>query len=220
MAEGRRMTAADVVADVLAGEQGDFVREAVAIVARETMDAQVSAEIGAAHGEVSVERVTHRNAAPASSAGREDAERGVTTPNVCGGGDRERRSLEPRPRVERAETGDRPDGRAGGCGQRSVECARDPRSWQRRRNGDEAAAGAQDAATLADDRLPRRRIDDVEQVGGRDDGERAIGERKPASVGRLERPPLRKGRYLFQHRCGGVDTDRFTRPVRVPREFT
>jgi hypothetical protein len=33
MAEGAGMTVADVVA-VLAGEQGDFVREAVAIVAR------------------------------------------------------------------------------------------------------------------------------------------------------------------------------------------
>jgi hypothetical protein len=33
MVEGRRMTAADVVAGVLAGEHGDFVREAVAVVA-------------------------------------------------------------------------------------------------------------------------------------------------------------------------------------------
>ena len=61
MAEGRRMTVADVVANVLAGEHGDFVREAVAIVARELMEAEVSAEIGAAHGEISPERTTHRN---------------------------------------------------------------------------------------------------------------------------------------------------------------
>jgi len=61
MAEGRRMTVADVVANVLAGEHGDFVREAVAIVARELMEAEVSAEIGAGRGEVSVERLTHRN---------------------------------------------------------------------------------------------------------------------------------------------------------------
>lgn len=46
---------------VLAGEHGDFVREAVAIVARELMEAEVSAEIGAGRGEVSVERLTHRN---------------------------------------------------------------------------------------------------------------------------------------------------------------
>jgi len=33
MAEDRRMTPADVVAKVLAGEHGDFVREAVMLVA-------------------------------------------------------------------------------------------------------------------------------------------------------------------------------------------
>jgi hypothetical protein len=35
MAEGHRMTAADVVAKVMAGEHGDFVREAVALIAHE-----------------------------------------------------------------------------------------------------------------------------------------------------------------------------------------
>jgi transposase-like protein len=61
MAEGQRMTTADVVAKVMAGEHGDFVREAVALVARELMDAEITEEIGAAHGEVCPERVTHRN---------------------------------------------------------------------------------------------------------------------------------------------------------------
>ncbi len=61
MAEDRRMTAADVVAAVLAGEHGDFVREAVAIVARELMEAEISQEIGAELGKVSTERTTHRN---------------------------------------------------------------------------------------------------------------------------------------------------------------
>ena len=61
MAGPERMTVADVVAQVLAGEQGDFVREAVALVVRELMEAEISAEIGAAHGEVSAERLTHRN---------------------------------------------------------------------------------------------------------------------------------------------------------------
>jgi putative transposase len=62
MAEGRRMTAADVVAGVLAGEHGDFVREAVAVVARELMEAEISSEVGAELGEVAPEvRVTHRN---------------------------------------------------------------------------------------------------------------------------------------------------------------
>ncbi len=61
MAEGHSMTVADVVADVLAGEAGDFLREAVALVARELMEAEISARIGAARGEVSAERTTHRN---------------------------------------------------------------------------------------------------------------------------------------------------------------
>ena len=61
MAEGQSMTVADVVADVLAGEAGDFLREAVELVARELMEAEISAEIGAARGEVSSERRTHRN---------------------------------------------------------------------------------------------------------------------------------------------------------------
>jgi putative transposase len=62
MAEVRRMTAADVVAGVLAGEHGDFVREAVAVVARELMEAEVSAEVGAQLGEVAPEaRSTYRN---------------------------------------------------------------------------------------------------------------------------------------------------------------
>jgi putative transposase len=62
MAEDRRMTAADVVAKVMAGEHGDFVRDAVALVARELMEAEVSVEVGAELGEVAPEaRLTHRN---------------------------------------------------------------------------------------------------------------------------------------------------------------
>src|SRR5437764_9375552 len=61
MAEGHRMTAADVVAKVMAGEHGDFVREAVALVAHELMEAEISLEVGAELHEVSDERLTHRN---------------------------------------------------------------------------------------------------------------------------------------------------------------
>ena len=61
MAEGQRMTAAELVAKVMAGEHGDFVREAVALIAHELMEAEVSAEVGAELGEVSPQRVTHRN---------------------------------------------------------------------------------------------------------------------------------------------------------------
>src|SRR5438105_15924652 len=55
------MTAADVVAKVMAGEQVDFVREAVALIAHELMEAEISVEVGAELGQVSPERLTHRN---------------------------------------------------------------------------------------------------------------------------------------------------------------
>ena len=62
MADGQSMTVADVVAQVRDGRLEDFVREAVALVARELMDAEISDEIGAALGEVAPEvRSTHRN---------------------------------------------------------------------------------------------------------------------------------------------------------------
>jgi putative transposase len=62
MADGQSMTVADVVAQVRDGRLEDFVREAVALVARELMEAEVSDEIGAVLGEVAPEvRLTHRN---------------------------------------------------------------------------------------------------------------------------------------------------------------
>ena len=55
-------TVADVVAAVREGRLDDFVREAVALVARELMEGEISAEVGAELGEVAPEsRVTHRN---------------------------------------------------------------------------------------------------------------------------------------------------------------
>jgi hypothetical protein len=41
MAEDRMMTAADVVARAMAGEHGDLLRDAVALVVRELMEAEV-----------------------------------------------------------------------------------------------------------------------------------------------------------------------------------
>ncbi len=61
MAEERRMTHADVVAKVMAGEHGDFVCDAVALVAEQLMEAEVCSEVGAELGEVCADRVTHRN---------------------------------------------------------------------------------------------------------------------------------------------------------------
>jgi putative transposase len=62
MAEGQRMTAAEVVARVRDGRLEGFVGEAVVLIARELMEAEISGEIGAELGEVAPEtRVTHRN---------------------------------------------------------------------------------------------------------------------------------------------------------------
>jgi putative transposase len=62
MAEVQSMTVADVVAKRMDGRLEDFVREAVALVARELMEAEISEQIGAGLGEVAPEvRSAHRN---------------------------------------------------------------------------------------------------------------------------------------------------------------
>ena len=62
MVEGQRMTVADVVSGIGDGRLEDFVREAVELVARELMEAEVSGQVGAGLGELAPEsRVTHRN---------------------------------------------------------------------------------------------------------------------------------------------------------------
>src|SRR6202162_1610769 len=61
MAEEHRMTTADVIAKAMAGEHGDFVREAAALGARELVEAEISVEVGAELGQVSSERVAPRN---------------------------------------------------------------------------------------------------------------------------------------------------------------
>jgi len=61
MAESQSMTTPEVVARTLIAEHGDFLREAVAMVATELMEAEISAQIGAGRGERSPERSTHRN---------------------------------------------------------------------------------------------------------------------------------------------------------------
>jgi|GEM_PF-2858231 len=61
MAERQSMTTPEVVAKTLIDEHVDFLREAVATVAAQLMETEIAAEIGAARGEVSLERSTHRN---------------------------------------------------------------------------------------------------------------------------------------------------------------
>jgi putative transposase len=62
MAEDRRMTAAQVVDKLMSSEHADVVRESVAWVVAELMEAEVAGQIGAGLGEVAPgERVTQRN---------------------------------------------------------------------------------------------------------------------------------------------------------------
>jgi transposase-like protein len=61
MADGQRMTNLELVRSSLLEEHGDFIKEAVATVAAQLMDAEITAEIGAARGEVCAERATYRN---------------------------------------------------------------------------------------------------------------------------------------------------------------
>ena len=62
MAEGKRMTAEQVVSYLLEGEEGlDFLRESLRWVVQQLMEAEVSELVGAEHGERTRERLTHRN---------------------------------------------------------------------------------------------------------------------------------------------------------------
>jgi transposase-like protein len=61
MAEGHRMTAAQLANKLLSDEHPDVVRESVAWMVELLMEAEVAAQIGAEHGERSSDRVTHRN---------------------------------------------------------------------------------------------------------------------------------------------------------------
>jgi putative transposase len=61
MAESQSMTSAGVVAKALIEEHSDFLRESVAMIATEIMEAEIERQIGAGKGEVSEVRSTHRN---------------------------------------------------------------------------------------------------------------------------------------------------------------
>lgn len=61
MAERPRMTAAQLADKLLADEHADVLRESVAWMAAQLMDADVAARIGAELGERSPDRLTHRN---------------------------------------------------------------------------------------------------------------------------------------------------------------
>ncbi len=102
MAEGHSMTVAAVVADVLAGEAGDFLRDAVELVAHELMEAEISAQIGAGRGEVSAERTSHRNGYRARAWETRVGELGLAIPRARSGPAYFPSFLEPRRRAEQA----------------------------------------------------------------------------------------------------------------------
>src|SRR3954471_10787430 len=61
MADRQSMTTQELVRRTLLDEHGDFLKEAVAMVAAQLMEGEITTQIGAGHGEVCSERVTHRN---------------------------------------------------------------------------------------------------------------------------------------------------------------
>jgi putative transposase len=61
MADIPRITAQELVGKLINDEHADLLREAVAWLCAELMEAEVAAQIGAAHGERSAERITNRN---------------------------------------------------------------------------------------------------------------------------------------------------------------
>lgn len=61
MAERQSMTSAEVVAKALIDEHPEFLRDSVAMIAAEIMEAEISRQIGAGKGEVAEARSTHRN---------------------------------------------------------------------------------------------------------------------------------------------------------------
>jgi len=62
MADTQSMTKLELVRNTLVEEHGDFLKEAVAMVAAQLMEAEISAEIGAERGEIAPDsRFTHRN---------------------------------------------------------------------------------------------------------------------------------------------------------------
>jgi len=61
MAEMARMTAAQLADKLLSAEHADVVRESVAWMVAELMEAEVAAQIGAELGERTPDRVAHRN---------------------------------------------------------------------------------------------------------------------------------------------------------------
>ena len=103
MADGQSMTKLELLRSTLIGEHGDFLKDAVATVAAQLMDAEISAEIGAQLGEVAPDsRSTHRNGYRPRAWETRVGEIELQIPKKRSGGGYFPSFLEPRRRCEQA----------------------------------------------------------------------------------------------------------------------
>jgi transposase-like protein len=103
MADTHSMTRLELVRQTLLGEHGDFLKEAVARVAAQLMEAEVSAEIGAELGEIAPDsRSTHRNGYRSRAWETRVGEIELQIPKKRSGGAYFPSFLEPRRRCEQA----------------------------------------------------------------------------------------------------------------------
>ncbi|MGV1050480.1 MAG: IS256 family transposase [Solirubrobacterales bacterium] len=99
------MTSAEVVAKALIDEHPDFLRESVAMVAQEIMEAEISRQIGAGKGEIAEARATHRNGYRPRPWATRVGEIELAVPRKRSGESYFPSFLEPRKRSERALLG-------------------------------------------------------------------------------------------------------------------
>lgn len=105
MAESQSMTSAGVVAKALIEEHPDFLRESVAMIAAEIMEAEIARQIGAGKGEVNEARSTHRNGYRARPWATRVGEIELAVPRKRSGESYFPSFLEPRKRSEKALLG-------------------------------------------------------------------------------------------------------------------
>lgn len=105
MAESQSMTTPEVVAKTLIAEHPDFLREAVAMMAAELIEAEISAQVGAGRDEVTEARSTHRNGYRPRPWGARVGEIELAIPRKRSGESYFPSFLEPRKRSEKALLG-------------------------------------------------------------------------------------------------------------------
>ena len=103
MADRQSMTNLELVRSTLVDEHGDFLKEAVAAVAAQLMEAEISAQIGAQLGEVAPDsRTAHRNGYRDRMWETRVGEIELAIPKKRSGGSFFPSFLEPRKRAEQA----------------------------------------------------------------------------------------------------------------------